>query len=188
MTKSLFQWEELGETTDEDILTRLYRLVVSIENRVSHIAVRLAAMPGQNSVALPTDLDEQGAESASAASKTLPDPRLLRRVIKQRACRTAYFPDGLFADPAWDMLLDLAAAQAEFRQVSITSLCLASGVPGTTALRYVELLISTGLCARRPDTSDRRRTWIALTDRGAKAVAAYFHRIMPNVPSLNEPP
>jgi predicted transcriptional regulator len=186
MTKSLFQWEELGVKTDDDLLDKLYHLVVSIENRVSHIAVRLAGMPEPDSVILPSDLNEQGTESALHATKTLPDPRLLRRVIKQRAYRATYFPDGLFADPAWDMLLDLAAAQAEFRQVSITSLCLASGVPGTTALRYVELLISTGLCARRPDTTDRRRTWITLTDRGVKAVAAYFHRIMPDDRSVVE--
>ncbi len=186
MTESLFQWEGLGEKTDDDILAKLYRLVLSIESRISHISEHLTGSDEQSLNVTPGDANEHGTGSVSGAIKTLPDPRLLRRVIKQRTYRATYFPDGLFADPAWDMLLDLAAAQAEFRQVSITSLCLASGVPGTTALRYVELLISTGLCARRPDTTDRRRTWITLTDRGVKAVAAYFHRIMPQDRSVTE--
>jgi len=36
------------------------------------------------------------------------------------------------ADPAWDMLLDLTAARAESRAVSVSSLCIAAGVPTTT--------------------------------------------------------
>lgn len=62
------------------------------------------------------------------ASKTpLPDPRLLRRVINQRQLRAQVFPAELFSDPAWDMLLDLTAAHAEHKRVSVTSLCIASG-------------------------------------------------------------
>ncbi len=59
------------------------------------------------------------------------------RIIRQRQLRARFFDGELFADPAWDMLLDLTAARVEARRVSVTSLCIASGVPPTTALRWI---------------------------------------------------
>lgn len=66
----------------------------------------------------------------------------------------------VFRDPAWDMLLDLLVASDEGRRVSVTSLCHASGVPTTTALRHVERLDELGLIDRTADPSDRRRFWV----------------------------
>ena len=104
----------------------------------------------------------------------LPDPRLVRAIIRQRSSRLRYFPDDMFADPAWDMLLDLTAARAEHTRVSVTSLCIASGVPSTTALRWITLLAQAGLVERVEDDTDRRRAFVQLTDRGADAMARYF--------------
>ena len=104
----------------------------------------------------------------------LPDPRLIRRIIRLRQLRGRYFNAKLFADPAWDMLLDLTAARAEHRRVSVTSLCIASGVPPTTALRWISQMIDEGLFARVGDEADRRRAFIELTDRSAEMIARYF--------------
>lgn len=104
----------------------------------------------------------------------LPDPRMVRDIIRGRQMRLRFFGEDLFADPAWDMLLDLTAARAERRRVSITSLCIASGVPTTTALRWIKLLEQSGLVQRIEDETDRRRAFISLTDRGADAMARFF--------------
>jgi DNA-binding MarR family transcriptional regulator len=104
----------------------------------------------------------------------LPDPRLVRRLIQVRQLRTRFFDAALFADPAWDILLDLTAARAEHARVSVTSLCIASGVPPTTALRWIGQMIEAGLLERIEDESDRRRAFIALSDRAAEAMARYF--------------
>ena len=104
----------------------------------------------------------------------LPDPRLIRRIIRQRQLRARFFDAALFADPAWDMLLDLAAARAEEKQVSVTSLCIASGVPPTTALRWIGQLTAAGLLERVEDEADRRRAFLALSDQAAEAMARYF--------------
>jgi DNA-binding MarR family transcriptional regulator len=104
----------------------------------------------------------------------LPDPRLVRRVIRQRQLRAKFFDPELFADPAWDILLDLTAARAEHTRVSVTSLCIASGVPPTTALRWIGQMTGTGLLERVEDESDRRRAFIALSDGAADAMARYF--------------
>lgn len=38
-----------------------------------------------------------------ASRPPLPDPRLVRRIIRQRQLRARFFDGELFADPAWDM-------------------------------------------------------------------------------------
>lgn len=88
---------------------------------------------------------------------------LTRFLIKFRRSRGLYFGADLFADPAWDMLLDLFVAEEEGRKVSIKSLCIGSEVPPTTALRWIKLLIDRGVLERQADPKDRRRHWIALT-------------------------
>ena len=75
------------------------------------------------------------------------------------------------------MLLDLTAARAEHLRVSVTSLCIASGVPPTTALRWIGVLSEAGLVKRVEDQSDRRRAFIALTDKAADQMARFFAEI-----------
>jgi predicted transcriptional regulator len=104
----------------------------------------------------------------------LPDPRLVRQIILQRQLRNRFFDMGMFADPAWEMLLDLTAARSERKRVSVTSLCIASGVPPTTALRWISVMLSAGLFERVDDEQDRRRALISLTDKGADLMARYF--------------
>ncbi len=120
------------------------------------------------------EVDSDGERLTRAVRPPLPDPRLLRRIIRQRQLRARFFDGDLFADPAWDMLLDLAAARAEHKRVSVTSLCIASGVPPTTALRWIGQLTESGLLQRIEDDTDRRRAFITLTDRAADAMARYF--------------
>lgn len=104
----------------------------------------------------------------------LPDPRLIRSIIRQRRLRSQFFESGIFADPAWDILLDLAAARAEHKRVSVSSLCIASGVPPTTGLRWIQQLTTMGLLDRTADDRDRRRTFVSLSDAGADMLARYF--------------
>jgi hypothetical protein len=104
----------------------------------------------------------------------LPDPRLMRKIVRWRQRRAQFFDDDLFADPAWNILLDLAIARAEHKRVSVSSLCIASGVPPTTALRWISELIKRGLLERTEDDTDRRRAFITLSDRAADAMARYF--------------
>jgi len=56
----------------------------------------------------------------------------------------------------------------------VTSLCIASGVPPTTALRWISQLTEAGLFERIEDDSDRRRAFIALSEKAADAMARYF--------------
>lgn len=133
------------------------------------------ASPRRDFFGLDPDVPQGGSDRlVRAARPPLPDPRLVRRIIRQRQLRARFFDGELFGDPAWDMLLDLTAARAEHTRVSVTSLCIASGVPPTTALRWIGQLTEAGLFQRVEDEADRRRAFIALTDKAAELMARYF--------------
>ncbi len=128
----------------------------------------------QAGATLRSPADKLGDKLVRPARPPLPDPRLVRRIIQQRQLRARFFDGDLFADPAWDMLLDLTAARVEHARVSVTSLCIASGVPPTTALRWISQMTDAGLLERMEDDTDRRRAFIQLSDKAVDAMARYF--------------
>lgn len=103
----------------------------------------------------------------------------VRDLLRARRARADFLPGDLFADPAWDMLLDLLAARLDQVCVSVSSLCIASCVPPTTALRHIRTLADKGLIARQPDPHDSRRIFVVLTDRAADRLAQWFHASRP---------
>lgn len=128
--------------------------------------------------------DDAGRHTYTNSRPPLPEPRLVRRIIRQRQLRAQFFPGDMFADPAWDMLLDLTAATAEGTRVSVTSLCIASGVPATTALRWIAQMTDAGLVLRLEDNTDKRRAFIALSDASISSMARYFQAIGQGANSL----
>ena len=98
----------------------------------------------------------------------------VRRILRQRRTREQFFPAEMFADPAWDMLLDLYAAQLEGHPVAVSSLCIAAAVPATTALRWIKTMTDGALFERQADPRDGRRIFIALAPQAASAMERYF--------------
>jgi len=111
----------------------------------------------------------------AVASAGRADAVLIRKLIRARRLRTRFFQPDLFADPAWDMLLDLMAARLEGKQVAVSSLCIAAAVPPTTALRWIGVLVEEGLVVRVPDPVDGRRVHVALAEPAAQALGAWLH-------------
>ncbi len=102
------------------------------------------------------------------------DAARVRAIIRARRLRDQFFGPNLFADPAWDMLLDLMAARLEGQHVAVSSLCIAAAVPATTALRWIKVLTDQGLLLRVADPQDGRRIHIELSDQAAAALDAYL--------------
>jgi DNA-binding MarR family transcriptional regulator len=98
----------------------------------------------------------------------------IRAILQARLERKSFFPEELFADPAWDMLLDLYAAELGQIRVSVTSLCIASNAPTSTALRWISSLESEGLIERRGDPLDGRRFFLSLTRDAVERFERYF--------------
>jgi Winged helix DNA-binding domain len=101
----------------------------------------------------------------------------IREIIKARSARTRHFSADLFADPAWDILLDLALATAETRKVSVSSLCFAASVPTTTAHSWIVRLTQMGLLHRVRDRNDKRRCWVSLTPKATDSMLDYLEAL-----------
>ena len=90
--------------------------------------------------------------------------------------RERFFDASLFADPAWDILLELYLARLEQRRVSISSLCIASAVPATTALRHIRTLVEKNLILREPNPFDGRVAYAELTETAFLQMREYYLR------------
>ena len=91
------------------------------------------------------------------------------------------FGEGLFADPAWDIMLDLFAARIEGKDITVSSAGIAACVPPTTALRWIHALEVAGVIERYGDPTNRRRQLVRLTDETFKRMGSYLADTIPRL-------
>ena len=149
------------------------QILQQLSQDVGRIAAILASLSEEDAAAMPAvravvdeEVDGPGVDAAT-----------IRSMIRARRLRDQYFRGDLFADPAWDMLLDLMAARLEKNRVAVSSLCIAAAVPATTALRWIKALTDRGLFVRSADPQDGRRVYIELSDDTARALAACLRAV-----------
>lgn len=112
--------------------------------------------------------------SDGADARDLAFAVLAEQLYQERRRRSRHFPPHLFAEPAWDILLDLFVNGVRKRAISITSACIAGGIPATTGLRWLGLLEKEGLLVRETSGDDARVTWVRLSEQGMDAVRGYI--------------
>ncbi|MEM6890643.1 MAG: hypothetical protein AAF636_21295 [Pseudomonadota bacterium] len=94
-----------------------------------------------------------------------------RETIENRSKRESYLPSELFGEPGWEMLLDLAIHYKSGSWISAKSLCIASGAPNTTALRYIRILEDHGLVRSKKHPSDKRAKLHILSSKGYEQIS-----------------
>lgn len=147
--------------------------------------VRRSAFDQKASVALIMEQVQRLAAHADAVDYPLStSPQFVRGVIATRARRREFFGPDLFADPAWDILLELYVLHCEQRRASISKLSIDAGIPATTALRWMEKLHKDGLIDRENDPFDGRRVWVELSAKGVEAMESFLRRIGPETAPL----
>jgi len=139
-------------------------------SRIASTLARLSAGP-----AAPARPIERG----STADIPQVSAETVRAVIRARRLRARFFPEELFADPAWDMLLDLLQAEISQLRVPVSSLCIAAAVPATTALRWLKTMVQQGMFVRRADPHDGRRVFVELAPEASQALRRFFAEIAP---------
>ena len=104
---------------------------------------------------------------------------LVEGVYRARRLRDDAFGPiaGQFREPTWDILLDLYLAAAKGRPVSVSSACIGSGAPQTTAIRHLALLESAGLVVRSPNPMDNRAGIVTLTEEAIRRVDDWARRV-----------
>jgi DNA-binding MarR family transcriptional regulator len=100
--------------------------------------------------------------------------RYVQTLLALRRTRDQFFGAALFADPAWDILLELYAAELGQRRLSVSSLGLGAAVPPTTTIRWIKILEKQAMISRSGDPMDGRRVFIALTPAAVNAMDQFF--------------
>ena len=139
--------------------------LLRLSTEVSRIAGTLARLSG-----------DPGPSRSAIEQSDVPDVPVERinAIIRARRLRGRFLPDDLFADPAWDMMLDLFRAEVLQQRVAVSSLCVAAAVPATTALRWLNTLVQQGVLVRQPDPMDGRRVFVELAPETSIALRRYF--------------
>ena len=135
--------------------------------RIASTLARLSSGPGTPAI-------KPGDGKADAPAV---DAEAVRAIIRARRLRSRFFSEELFADPAWDMLLDLLQAEIAQLRVPVSSLCIAASVPATTALRWIKTMTEQGLFVRRADPHDGRRVFVELAPAASDAMRRYFAEV-----------
>jgi hypothetical protein len=181
--------DQLHDNSREDGFEELHRM----RGEVASFAEALARLAGSNQLApkMQSLADKPVSFRPAPAGATYPfieEPKSsagswsakdIRNLIQKRRIRDQFFANGLFADPAWDILLDLMAARLEGKHVSVSSLCIAAAVPATTALRWITGMTESGLLERRMDPDDARRVFIELSQATLLKLEQYFAKLGP---------
>jgi len=160
----------LNDVTAEPSSARLRQL----SDEVGRIAATLARL---SSGAGPSVVSTGRPAIADRANLPRVTSEQVRYVIRARRLRSRFFDSELFADPAWDMLLDLLAAEIQQHRVPVSSLCIAAAVPATTALRWIKTLTDNQMFVRRADPHDGRRIFVELSPATSQGMHAYFAEI-----------
>ena len=154
----------LHDVASEPSAARLRQLSDEV-SRIAATLARLSVGPGS-----------PAANRNEAPAKSGPVPAVDIETVRQ-VIRARYFDEELFADPAWDMLLDLLQAEIAQLRVPVSSLCIAAAVPATTALRWIKTMTDAGLFLRRADPHDGRRVFIELSRAASEGMRRYFGEV-----------
>lgn len=98
---------------------------------------------------------------------------IARSEFHNRRRRDSLIRYDLFAEPAWDMLLDLYIQHHRGQPVPVDRLCTAAATAGTTGLRWLGLLIEKELVIRSSFAEDGA-VRVALSERGINEMERYL--------------
>lgn len=144
--------------------------LIEVAQQLAHDRLNIDQAPESSPAASPIGNLETMRNGMSHAS-------LVRETIALRRLREQVFPKQLFADPAWDMLLDLYGSYIAQHRVSVSSLCIAAEVPATTALRWIANLEEADLLTRARDPHDGRRVFVSLKETAVKGMERMFDTV-----------
>lgn len=101
----------------------------------------------------------------------------VRAILQLRRYRESLFTWSAFADPAWDMILELYACHLEGTQIDVKSATVASAVPATTALRHLKMLEENGTLHSATDPNDGRRRHVWLSEEAIASLDTYSQEV-----------
>ncbi len=138
---------------------------VSVEIAAIKLALAQASEKIQALDGLVTSSDDKPQGQAPAAGK-INTAELIRRAEKllkwsRLKADTLNLGAGLFADSCWNMCLDTYICDLKGEKITVSSIAHSSGIPMTTAMRYINVMAEQGLLGKSQNPSDHRMIFIS---------------------------
>ena len=127
--------------------------------------------------------------AAQAAHGSLTDAEAViraKRLVAMHHALSRQLGDGFFDNPALLMLLELFIARIEHRTTTVKVLVLCSGVPSSTAQRWIDRLQAQKLVAKHVNKADRRSAHVTIADHAVIAIKALLGRLEAARPAPTE--
>lgn len=167
-----------GEADDGDdvVIDRVtfLSLVAILESAAPQVELQLQAWPRIRAI-----LVERGAPARESERRDSEAIATAKEIYRARRRRDQVLGHDLFGEPAWDILLDLFVAQQRGWRTPLSSVCVASAVPTTTAQRWIRELEARNLVRRTRDPNDGRRVYVALTETARADLEQLLTEIRP---------
>lgn len=139
---------------------KLNNLVRSVQQILVKQTASMAAQSGQD------ETNPQSSDGQSRSARLLIGRRSLLEILQEeRKIRASIFEADVNDGPAWQILVDLWSSASDANYNYVSSIAVGAGLPLTTALRHIEVLISAGLVEKRKDQGDARRVLLLLTEK-----------------------
>lgn len=119
-------------------------------------------------------LDEVDSTISASDDQLLKVAKSLAFIWKSRK---SFVDENLMADPGWLILLSLKIAELSNDRLQISTVCIDSGSPSTTGLRWIKLLESKSIIKIEPDLHDGRRKFVFLTESTSDKMARYLMNV-----------
>jgi len=94
----------------------------------------------------------------------------VQSVLTVRRARQRIFGRQLFADPAWDLILELYATRLGNRRITASDLARLLGLPASVTKRWISVLVDAGIAKVKIEGA------VELTDEGAGKMARLINQ------------
>jgi len=105
------------------------------------------------------------------------DEQFVRQILIARRSRGEFLGNELFSDPAWDILLELYAAELGEEPVGVASIAQTVGLSANCAKRWIDALGQRSLVQAAGGCPLDRLT---LSAKGSTGLRDYFTAVRPN--------
>ncbi|WP_395614008.1 transcriptional regulator [Allosphingosinicella sp.] len=122
-------------------------------------------------------LDTRPAFAAPAADQAEERTRAriwAERLYAERRRRDALFPDELFGEPAWDLLLAMFIARDRGQAMILCKAYHAAGVSDTTGRRLLDRMEEEGLITRRRAPRSRKMRIVEMTELAVERLTDFL--------------
>jgi hypothetical protein len=147
-------------------------MIATNTNMENHLSMMPWVSPDRSAFAQLGDIQVSAPAQVAIAQGV--DAAIVKWLVSLKDFRP--FPEcrGITGEAGWEILMDLYVSERMGKKTSVTSACIGSRVPPTTALRHLNALCDAGRIERHRDENDARRYWLRLPPDVAGEIERYL--------------